>query len=237
MQKEQRIIRRRKCFKVARDPKRDRIVHPALHARDELLVPINPKHLLDTLRTNQTPIHDAQPPIIGPKPPRQTMRPILDVVKLRLQPRERPIDHASPRIAHRDIPLRIAIAPEPRARIEDRRVREIVPVERPVPVDQLAAVPASIPQRVVVDLEEVAVPGEEGGGVVSRVADVGVNPGEVFVEGAVGVIGQGGVDGAEALDGLDVMVLFGWCEGTPFEAEGAAGRGLCGLWEGSDHYC
>ena len=79
-------------------------------------------------------------------------------------------------------------------------------------------------------MQEVAVPREEGGGAVGVVADAGVDPGEVVVEGHVSArVDNGGV-GAQAEDGGYVGFLGGGGEGAPFVAEG--GFGLWRCWRG-----
>ena len=73
-------------------------------------------------------------------------------------------------------------------------------------------------------------PRQEGRGAVGVVADAGVDPGEVVVEGAVGVGVEGGGVGAEAEDGGYVGLLGGGGEGAPFVPEGGFGLGWCWCW-------
>ena len=55
------------------------------------------------------------------------------------------------------------------------------PVERSVPVDKLTGEVTLLAQCRLVDVQEIAVPGEEGRRVVCVVPDVTVDPGEIFV--------------------------------------------------------
>jgi hypothetical protein len=77
----------------------------------------------------------SQIPFIIPKSSRQTVRVVLHIVVFRLNIREGAIHHTASRLADRNLSTFVSIASKSTLGVEDRRVFQIVPVERPVPVN------------------------------------------------------------------------------------------------------
>ena len=99
----------------------------------------------------------------------EAVRAARAVKKLHLQAGERPLDHATP--SGHDCALaavrRRRCRPERGVAVTpDRSVKHVLPVQAPVPVGEGASVAARTLQGLLVHVQEVAVPDQEGGGVM-----------------------------------------------------------------------
>ena len=227
-----RTIRRGEGFKIPADAKGNGVVDSALHVGDEGLVAVQREGVLDGGGGDGAAVDDAEVSGVVAEAAREAVRRVFDVVEGRADVGEGAVDHAAAGGADGDGACRVAVGAEAgeRVRGEDGRAGERGGrVERPVPVYEAGErVVAVLPEGEVVEVKELAVPGEEGGGVVRVVADAGVDEGEVGVEGCGGGGGEGGGEAQEAADRGYVVGAVGGGKGVPGEAEGWGGRGRGG---------
>lgn len=133
-------------------------MHSALHLGDKSLVTVQLKHLFNALWTDCMAVDMSQVAIIVSETTRQTVRLVLDIVEFRYNVGKGPINYTSPRVPNCYLSICVSISAKASLRIEDRRVLEIVPVERPIPVYEFSSIAALLTQGVVVDVQEVPMP-------------------------------------------------------------------------------
>ena len=217
-------VRGSKSLKISTNTEWYSVVDSTFHLRDERFVMVQLEDLLNTLRADRVPVHVSQISLVVPESSRQTMWLELDIKVLCLDVRKRPIYHTPTCVSDCDLSVHISIAAKSTLRIEHRRGLEMLPVLSPVPIDQLSSEITLLAQGCLVDMEEIAVPGQEGSGIVCIEADMAVDPGEVFI-GCPVRLDRGG-NCCQTSDGGDVMFFFGLRESAPFATQCTSGCGV-----------